>query len=47
MKKIIVLFAAISTLTVASSCNKENTVKPAANAQKTIVSDKTDVGQGD
>ena len=46
MKKIIIVALVIVTSGLVSSCTKDNSVKPTA-AQKIIVSDKTDVGQGD
>jgi hypothetical protein len=46
MKKIIIIAFAVVTVGFASSCTKDNSVTP-AKATKTVVADKSDVGQGD
>jgi hypothetical protein len=47
MKKIIIIAFAILTTGLVSSCTKDNSVKPASAAQKTVVADKSDLGVGD
>ena len=46
MKKIIIIAFAVLTTGLVSSCTKDNSVTP-AKATKTVVADKTDVGQAD
>jgi len=46
MKKLFIIAFAVAVTGLASSCTKDNSVTP-AKTTKTVVADKTDVGQGD
>ncbi|WP_169316217.1 hypothetical protein [Mucilaginibacter paludis] len=48
MKKVIIIAFTVLATALISSCNKDNSVKPAsAQTQKFISPDKNDVGNGD
>lgn len=47
MKKFFLYVFTALTIGITISCTKENNGVPVAKAQKTVIADKTDVGQGD